>query len=79
MPDSSITGALAPVAAQVRRDLALTIVGQTRALDLMLTAVLCNGHALIEGVPGLGKTLAVRVPSRGSCGCGFSACNARRI
>jgi len=64
MTDGSMTGALAPVAAQVRRDLARTIVGQAEALDLMLVAVLCNGHALVEGVPGLGKTLAVRTLAR---------------
>ena len=41
---------------QVRR----VIVGHERAIDEVLTCLLCGGHGLIEGVPGLGKTLLVR-------------------
>jgi len=48
------------VIAHARRELARTIVGQREPLDLLLVTVLCGGHALIEGVPGLAKTLAVR-------------------
>ena len=33
------------------------VVGQNRALDLMLMALLCQGHVLVEGVPGTAKTL----------------------
>ncbi|MGI9013252.1 MAG: AAA family ATPase [Phycisphaerales bacterium] len=36
------------------------LVGQTEIVDLMLTALFANGHVLLEGVPGLGKTLLVR-------------------
>jgi MoxR-like ATPase len=36
------------------------IVGQRQLLDQLLVCVLCNGHILIEGVPGLAKTLTVR-------------------
>jgi len=43
------------VKAQVGR----VIVGQEYLLDRLLIALLCNGHVLIEGVPGLAKTLAV--------------------
>lgn len=35
------------------------IVGQDRALERMLTSLLCGGHVLLESVPGLAKTLAV--------------------
>ena len=59
-----MTRALEQVATQIRRDLARTIVGQAEAADLMLVAILCGGHALVEGVPGLGKTLAVRTLAR---------------
>jgi len=52
------------VAEHARRELAKTIVGQRDALDLLLVAILCGGHALIEGVPGLAKTLAVRTLAR---------------
>jgi MoxR-like ATPase len=43
------------VKAQVGR----VIVGQEYLIDRLLIALLCNGHVLIEGVPGLAKTLAV--------------------
>jgi MoxR-like ATPase len=59
-----MTSALEEVAAQIRRDLGRTIVGQAEAMELMLVAILCGGHALVEGVPGLGKTLAVRTLAR---------------
>jgi MoxR-like ATPase len=47
-----------------RAELAKVIVGQSELIDGTLTALLCGGHALIEGVPGLGKTLSVKVLSR---------------
>jgi len=55
-----MSGAVAQAVDHVRRELARTIVGQAEALDLLLVTVLCRGHALVEGVPGLAKTLAVR-------------------
>jgi MoxR-like ATPase len=56
--------ALAELTAQARRELAKVIVGQQEALDLLLLTVVCGGHALVEGVPGVAKTLAVRTLSR---------------
>jgi MoxR-like ATPase len=47
-----------------RTELAKVIVGQNELIDGTLTALLCSGHALIEGVPGLGKTLSVKVLAR---------------
>lgn len=37
-----------------------TIVGQKHLVDSLLIALLCNGHVLLEGVPGLAKTLAIK-------------------
>jgi len=48
----------------VRRQLARAIVGQEAVVDLTLIALLCEGHVLFEGVPGLGKTLLVRSLAR---------------
>ena len=48
------------VKAQVGR----VIVGQEYLIDRLLIALLCNGHVLIEGVPGLAKTLAVSTLAR---------------
>src|SRR5215467_9640439 len=36
------------------------IVGQRSLVDRMMVALLCRGHLLVEGVPGLAKTLAVK-------------------
>jgi MoxR-like ATPase len=46
--------------ARVRAEVARAVVGQELALELMLTALFADGHALLEGVPGTGKTLLVR-------------------
>lgn len=45
---------------RLRSELARVIVGQTLILDDMLIALIAGGHVLLEGVPGLGKTLTVR-------------------
>jgi len=50
----------ADLASHVRREFSKIIVGQSDALDQLLLVVLARGHALIEGVPGLAKTLAVK-------------------
>ncbi|HEY5654080.1 MAG TPA: MoxR family ATPase [Pontiella sp.] len=44
---------------QVRDEIAKVIVGQEALIDALLLALLCNGHVLIEGIPGLAKTLTV--------------------
>ncbi|MCC5788211.1 MAG: MoxR family ATPase [Opitutales bacterium] len=43
----------------LRRELGKVIVGQEEVIESMLVALLCRGHCLIEGVPGLAKTLLV--------------------
>jgi MoxR-like ATPase len=48
------------LAGQVRAELGKVLVGQDELIQQMLVVVLCRGHALIEGVPGLAKTLAVK-------------------
>lgn len=47
----------------VRREVGRIVVGQTAALDGLLIALLCSGHVLLEGVPGVAKTLLVRTLS----------------
>jgi MoxR-like ATPase len=56
--------AITTLVAHGRRELAKIIIGQTELVDGALIALLCGGHALIEGVPGLGKTLSVKVLAR---------------
>jgi MoxR-like ATPase len=45
---------------EVRREISKAIVGQTEVVDGVLTALLAGGHVLLEGAPGLGKTMLVR-------------------
>lgn len=44
---------------QVRDEVGKVIIGQEDLIEALLLALLCNGHVLIEGIPGLAKTLAV--------------------
>jgi len=46
--------------AAVREQIGRAVVGHTEIIDGVLTCLFTNGHALLEGVPGLGKTLLVR-------------------
>jgi MoxR-like ATPase len=48
------------VAGQVRDQVRKAIAGQESVLDQVLVAILANGHVLLEGVPGVAKTLMVR-------------------
>ena len=53
---------------RVREALSRVIVAQNEAIDLALVTLLAGGHALIEGVPGLGKTLLVKALARAVAG-----------
>lgn len=58
------------LAKHVRDEFAKVIVGQQDAVNQLMVVLVCGGHALIEGVPGLGKTLAAKTMAR-ICGLGF--------
>ena len=47
-------------AGAIRAEVAKALIGQSAVIDQVLIALLAGGHVLIEGVPGLGKTLLVR-------------------
>lgn len=47
-----------------RSELSRVIAGQTEFIDQALIAILCHGHALVEGVPGIAKTLVVKLLAR---------------
>ncbi|NOQ67604.1 MAG: AAA domain-containing protein [Desulfobacterales bacterium] len=44
---------------RIREEIGKVIVGQAKLIDRLLIALLCNNHVLIEGVPGLAKTLTI--------------------
>src|SRR5579864_7707163 len=57
-------GTVSQLTAHGRAELSKIIVGQQQLLDDLLLVVLCEGHALIEGVPGIAKTLAAKSLAR---------------
>ena len=62
MADADLVGrieALEERLAQARQSIARRFIGQERVVDLTLSALLCGGHALLVGLPGLGKTRLV--------------------
>jgi MoxR-like ATPase len=48
----------------IRAEISKTIIGQTAMVDKLLIGLLANGHVLLEGVPGLAKTLAINSLSK---------------
>jgi MoxR-like ATPase len=58
-PFSPEASAAAEVLARVRAEVHRVIVGQDTLIDRLLIGLLCDGHVLVEGVPGLAKTLTV--------------------
>lgn len=60
--EAKIASVKAPIDA-VREQIGRAIVGQTQMVDRLLIGLLCNGHILLEGVPGLAKTTAVQALS----------------
>ena len=54
---SPVSGAVANVKNELRK----IIIGQEKMMDLLIAAIFCNGHVLIEGVPGIAKTLTARM------------------
>ena len=49
---------------QLRAEASKALIGQQEMLDLILTAMFAGGHVLIEGVPGIAKTLAAKLVSK---------------
>jgi MoxR-like ATPase len=63
--------AIRDATARLRAEVHKVVVGQDRALDLMLVALLSDGHVLVEGVPGTAKTLLARAFAA-ALGIGFN-------
>lgn len=64
-------GELKTAAAELRDEIARVIVGQEKMVDYMLIAILAKGHILLEGVPGIAKTLAAKLMAK-TIDTGFS-------
>jgi MoxR-like ATPase len=61
---------LSALSKHVRDELSKIIIGQREVVDQLVLVLICGGHAVMEGVPGLAKTLAVKSLAR-ICGLGF--------
>lgn len=49
---------------RIKNEINKVIIGQEKVIDLLLTAVIANGHVLIEGVPGIAKTMLAKLLSK---------------
>ena len=58
--DSADAADLVRACAEIRKQLGRVVVGQEEVIEQLLIAILSRGHCLLEGVPGLAKTLMVR-------------------
>ncbi len=61
---------IAQIARELRENVQRVIVGKDQVIDMALAAVLCEGHILLEDVPGIGKTTLARALAA-SLGCSF--------
>ncbi len=57
---SEATNAAVEVVNTIKNEIKKMIVGQDNMIDKLLLGIICNGHILLEGVPGLAKTLTVK-------------------
>ena len=49
---------------RIKEEIAKVIVGQEQMVDLLITALLARGHVLLEGVPGVAKTLTAKLVAK---------------
>lgn len=68
--DEQAARRISETAAKVRQNVERVIIGKGEAVELAICALLCEGHILIEDVPGIGKTTLARAIAR-SLGCSF--------
>lgn len=58
---------------QMKKEIAKAVVGQEDIVNSLIRALICNGHVLIEGVPGIAKTFVIKCLGR------VSGCDVKRV
>lgn len=58
----------AEIVNKLKKEISLVVIGQDKVVDGLIRGLICNGHVLLEGVPGIAKTLAIRALGQAS-GC----------
>src|SRR4030042_4384656 len=58
---------------EMKKQIGGVIIGQDKVVDSLIGAILCDGHVLLEGVPGIAKTLAIKALAK------VSGCESKRI
>lgn len=58
---------------KMKKEMSKALIGQEDVVNGLITGLLCNGHVLLEGVPGIAKTLAIRVLGT------VSGCDVKRV
>src|SRR5260221_13454721 len=62
--DAAVVARLRDARTRVKEEMAKVVVGQDEIIDFLLIGLLCRGHVILHGVPGLGKTLMGRTLAR---------------
>lgn len=62
--ESTPVSELNKMVSDIRQEISKVIVGQHHVVDLLLIGLLCDGHLLLEGVPGVAKTLAAKLVAK---------------
>jgi MoxR-like ATPase len=59
-PSDSEVGEAHKIVMAIKREVSKAVVGQDKVVNMLINALLCNGHVLVEGVPGIAKTLLIK-------------------
>ena len=72
-PNESEIKIVTDILNKLKKEISKVVVGQTKVTNSLLRGILCNGHVLLEGIPGIAKTLLIR--SLGEA----SGCDVKRV
>ncbi|MBU4070326.1 MAG: AAA family ATPase [Nanoarchaeota archaeon] len=64
---------IAALISKIKKEMAKVVIGQDRVIDVIICALICDGHVLLEGIPGIAKTLIIKTLAE------VSGCSSNRI